>query len=479
MEMQHNGIAKIKVIGVGGGGNNAVNRMIDAEITSAEFVAVNTDKQALSNSKAKHTLVIGMEETHGLGAGADPAVGEKAAISSSAELRSQLKGVDLLFITAGMGGGTGTGAAPIIANIAHEMGILTVAVVTKPFEFEGIRRMRNAEKGVENLRKYVDTLVVIPNQKLLEVLPEQTTMVDAFIHADDVLKKAVQGISDMIVVPSLINLDFADVRSIMKQRGLAHMGIGEAEGPDRMLKAVRQAVMSPLLETNIGGSSGIILNVIGGPSLTLAEVAKASKKVQEAVDESANIIFGAGIDSNLGDKVQITLIATGFGCIPVEQYGRDNVDYYVQEQPSTTSMSNEEFRRLFTIDESEAAKENVVNNNIVDNNQNAYTLRPVNNGGYTNPTQSSIPQYNQDNGYNTPNFGNYNTNNNSNYGQPNSGNQYSNMNFGQNNTQMPNDFSQRNQVRNPFADNNMPKHDDEKDTSRLPAFIRRIINKQG
>ena len=276
------GTARIKVIGVGGGGNNAVNRMIDANITSAEFVAVNTDLQALRLSKAPTKIQIGAKLTHGLGAGANPNVGKEAAEESIDEIRDVLNDVDMLFITAGMGGGTGTGAAPIIAKIAQEKGILTVAVVTKPFSFEGRPREQNAEMGIERLKEYVDTLVVIPNEKLKDVLPADTPMVEAFMHADDVLRNAIRGISDLIVIPSMINLDFADVRSIMKNKGFAHMGIGRGSGTDKTINAVREAVMSPLLETNIGGASGVILNIVGGMKITLSEVSLACEKVREA-----------------------------------------------------------------------------------------------------------------------------------------------------------------------------------------------------
>ncbi len=306
------GTARIKVIGVGGGGNNAVNRMIDANITSAEFVAVNTDLQALRLSKAPTKIQIGAKLTHGLGAGANPNVGKEAAEESIDEIRDVLNDVDMLFITAGMGGGTGTGAAPIIAKIAQEKGILTVAVVTKPFSFEGRPREQNAEMGIERLKEYVDTLVVIPNEKLKDVLPADTPMVEAFMHADDVLRNAIRGISDLIVIPSMINLDFADVRSIMKNKGFAHMGIGRGSGTDKTINAVREAVMSPLLETNIGGASGVILNIVGGMKITLSEVSLACEKVREAVSDDANIIFGAGVYETLGDEVVVTLIATGF-----------------------------------------------------------------------------------------------------------------------------------------------------------------------
>ena len=305
-------VARIRVIGVGGGGNNAVDRMIDAGIKSAEFVAMNTDYQALIRSKAELKIQLGAELTKGLGAGADPSIGEKAAQESIDQIKEVLQDNDLVFITAGMGGGTGTGAAPVVASIAREMGILTVAVVTKPFNFEGKKRMENAEKGIENLRQYVDTLVIIPNEKLLSVVPKGTPIVKAFQVADDVLRQGIQGISDLIVNPALINLDFNDVRTVMSDKGLAHMGIGCGEGENRTLEAVRQAVQSPLLETDIEGATGVIINVTGGLDISLSEVAEASKLVQDGVDSSANIIFGAGVDEELGDKVGVTIIATGF-----------------------------------------------------------------------------------------------------------------------------------------------------------------------
>ncbi|MBE7082672.1 MAG: cell division protein FtsZ [Clostridiales bacterium] len=305
-------VANIKVIGVGGGGNNAVNRMIDANITSAQFVAINTDKQALLLSKAEHRLQIGEKLTRGLGAGADPEIGQKAAEESKVSISEMLKDCDLVFITAGMGGGTGTGAAPVVAQIAKEMGILTIAVVTKPFGFEGRTRIANCEKGLENLRKYVDTLVIIPNDKLLKLVPKGTPIIEAFMYADDVLRQGIQGISDLIVTPSLINLDFADVRSVMKNRGLAHMGIGHSKGENKTIEAVRQAVSSPLLETTIEGATGVIINVKGGLDLPLDEVYEAADLVKEVVDPSCNIIFGSGIDESMNDEVEITIIATGF-----------------------------------------------------------------------------------------------------------------------------------------------------------------------
>lgn len=305
-------ICQIKVIGIGGGGNNAVNRMIASNIKSAQFVAINTDKQALMMSKAKDQIQIGEKLTRGLGAGADPEVGRKAAEESKSLIAEKLKGADLVFITAGMGGGTGTGAAPIVASIAKEMGILTIAVVTKPFNFEGKRRMENAESGIANLSKCVDTLVVIPNDRLLQVVPKGTPMVDAFKYADDVLRQGIQGISDLIATPSLINLDFADVRTVMKNRGLAHMGIGEGKGDNRNIDAVRQAVASPLLETTIEGAQAVIINITGGFDMTLDEVNDAVRLVKEVVDDSANTIFGATIDENYNERLLVTVIATGF-----------------------------------------------------------------------------------------------------------------------------------------------------------------------
>ena len=305
-------VANIKVIGIGGGGNNAVNRMISANITSASYVAINTDKQDLLMSNADQRLQIGEKITRGLGAGADPDTGFKAAEESKASITEILKDTDLVFITAGMGGGTGTGAAPVIAQIAKDMGILTIAVVTKPFSFEGRRRLENADRGLENLKKYVDTLVVIPNDKLFQLVPKGTPIIEAFRYADDVLRQGIQGISDLIVTPGLINLDFADVRSIMKNKGLAHMGIGHAKGENKTIEAVRQAVSSPLLETTIEGATGVLLNVKGGLDLPLDQVYEAADLVKQVVDPTCNIIFGSGIDDAMNDEVEITIIATGF-----------------------------------------------------------------------------------------------------------------------------------------------------------------------
>ena len=306
------GVARIKVIGVGGAGNNAVNRMIEAGIQSASYIAVNTDKQILLLSKAENKIQIGSALTKGLGAGAEPEVGRAAAEESKEVLTEAVKDTDLLFITAGMGGGTGTGAAPVIAKIARDLKILTIAVVTEPFNFEGKKRMDNTAKGLENLRKYVDTLIIIPNDKISCVVPKNTPMMEALRVADEILKQGIRGIADLIVNPALINLDFADVRTILKDQGLAHMGVGVAMGENRIIEAVRLAVNCPLLTTTIEGAKGVILNIVGGNDLTMDEVQTAATLVQSVVDYSANIIFGACIDSNINDEVEVTVIATGF-----------------------------------------------------------------------------------------------------------------------------------------------------------------------
>ena len=306
------GVARIKVIGVGGAGNNAVNRMIEAGIQSASYIAVNTDKQILLLSKAENKIQIGSALTKGLGAGAEPEVGRAAAEESKEVLTEAVKDTDLLFITAGMGGGTGTGAAPVIAKIARDLKILTIAVVTEPFNFEGKKLMDNTAKGLENLRKYVDTLIIIPNDKITCVVPKNTPMMEALRVADEILKQGIRGIADLIVNPALINLDFADVRTILKDQGLAHMGVGVAKGENRIIEAVRLAVNCPLLTTTIEGAKGVILNIVGGNDLTMDEVQTAATLVQSVVDYSANIIFGACIDSNINDEVEVTVIATGF-----------------------------------------------------------------------------------------------------------------------------------------------------------------------
>lgn len=306
------GRARIKVIGVGGAGNNAVNRMLDAGINCAEYYVVNTDSQILALSPCENKIQIGGALTKGLGAGADPDIGRAAAEESKEELTEAVKGTDLLFITAGMGGGTGTGAAPVIAKIARDMKILTVAVVTEPFGFEGKKRMENTVKGLENLKKYVDTLIIIPNDKIKTVVAKNTPMREALRVADEILKQGIKGIAELIVNPSLINLDFADVRTILKDKGIAHLGVGVAKGDNRIIEAVRVAVNCPLLETTIEGARGVILNVVGGDDLTFDEVADAAELVRSVVDASANIIFGARIDPNVQDEVEITVIATGF-----------------------------------------------------------------------------------------------------------------------------------------------------------------------
>lgn len=307
-----NNVCNIKVVGVGGAGNNAVNRMIEAGITSAYFVAVNTDQQVLNMSKADKTITIGKQITKGLGAGAKPEVGCMAAEESEQEIRQMLEGSNLVFIACGLGGGTGTGAAPVIAKISKEMGILTIGVVTKPFAFEGAKRLANAEQGLRELKKYVDTLVIIPNDKLYQILRKDISLFDAFRYADDVLRQGVQGVSELIVKPSLINLDFADVSTIMKDKGLAHMGIGRGRGEYKTMEAVRQAVTSQLLETSIEGATGILINITGGRDLSLAEIYEAVDLVRNVVDKDCNIIFGATIDENLKNEVQVTVIATGF-----------------------------------------------------------------------------------------------------------------------------------------------------------------------
>jgi cell division protein FtsZ len=308
-----NYLAVIKVAGVGGGGTNAVNRMVDAGLSGVEFIAVNTDAQALMMCDSDVKIHIGSTATRGLGAGADPSVGHAAAQETRDELKEALKGADMIFITAGEGGGTGTGAAPILADLGRELGALTVGVVTKPFGFEGRKRSQQADQGIESLRDRVDTLIVIENDRLLQVVERQTSVVDAFRMADDVLRQGVQGITDLITVPGLVNLDFADVRTIMREAGSALMGIGTASGDNRATEAARAAVSSPLLESSIEGATGILLNITGGPDIGLFEVNEAAEVVTSAADQNANIIFGAVIDEAMGDEVRVTVIATGFG----------------------------------------------------------------------------------------------------------------------------------------------------------------------
>ena len=305
-------LAVIKVVGIGGGGSNAVNRMVDAGLKGVEFVVVNTDAQALLMCDADVKLHIGAQATRGLGAGANPEVGRAAAMESRDEVKEVLKGADMVFVTAGEGGGTGTGGAPVVAEIARDLGALTVGVVTRPFSFEGLKRAEQAQLGISELQDKVDTLIVIPNDRLLQVVEPQTSVMDAFRLADDVLRQGVQGITDLITIPGLVNLDFADVRTIMRDAGSALMGIGEAEGPNRAAEAARAAVSSPLLEASIEGATGVLLNISGGPDIGLFEVNEAAEVVTGAADQNANVIFGAVIDEALGGSVRVTVIATGF-----------------------------------------------------------------------------------------------------------------------------------------------------------------------
>ncbi len=306
------GAATIKVIGVGGAGNNAVNRMLDLGIKNVDFIAINTDRQALQKSKASTKIQIGEKITRGLGAGANPDIGAQSAEESKTEISEALRGADMVFVTCGMGGGTGTGAAPIVAGLAKEMGILTIGVVTKPFTFEGKKRLAQAERGIESLKSKVDTLIVIPNDKLLQIIDRKTSMTEAFLMADDILRQGVQGISDLITVTGTVNLDFADVKTIMLNTGMAHMGTGYASGENKAEDAAKEAIQSPLLETSIEGARGVIINITGGEDLGLQEVNTAAELIQRSVDPEANIIFGTVIDPNMSDSIKITVIATGF-----------------------------------------------------------------------------------------------------------------------------------------------------------------------
>jgi cell division protein FtsZ len=321
--------ALIRVIGIGGGGSNAVNRMIRAEMMGVEFIACNTDAQALLQSDAPHKIRIGDKITRGLGAGGDPGIGQRAAEEDSEKIYEALKDSDMVFITAGMGGGTGSGAAPVIAEVARDVGALTIGVVTKPFSFEGAKRRLTAEKSCETLRDKVDTLITIPNDRLKDVVQKNTSIVDAFRVVDDVLRQGVQGISDLITVPGLINLDFADVRTVMKNAGSALMGIGRASGENRAAEAARQAIASPLLEISITGAQGVLFNVTGGPGLGLFEINEAAEIIKETADPEANIIFGTVIDERMGDDVMITVIATGFDTGRKREFQRSDVPYTV------------------------------------------------------------------------------------------------------------------------------------------------------
>jgi cell division protein FtsZ len=340
MSQTGNYLAVFKVIGIGGGGTNAVNRKVDAGLSGVEFIAVNTDAQALLMTDADVKIQVGADSTRGLGAGADPAVGLTAAQESRDDLKDALKGADMIFITAGEGGGTGTGGAPIVAELGQELGALTVGVVTRPFAFEGRKRADQAEKGIDQLRDRVDTLIVIENDRLLQVVERQTSVVDAFRMADDILRQGVQGITDLITEPGLVNLDFADVRTIMRDAGSALMGIGSASGENRAAEAARTAVSSPLLEASIEGATGILLNVTGGSGIGLFEVNEAAEVVTGAADQNANVIFGAVIDDAMGEEVKVTVIATGFGAKTGRRRRRDRTE---QEAPLPALAASEEF----------------------------------------------------------------------------------------------------------------------------------------
>ncbi len=410
--------ARILVIGVGGAGNNAVNRMIDENIAGVEFLGINTDKQALQFCKAPTAMQIGEKLTKGLGAGAKPEMGEKAAEENADELAQAMKGADMVFVTCGMGGGTGTGAAPVVAKIAKDMGILTVGVVTKPFRFEARTRMSNAVAGIERLKESVDTLIVIPNDRLLEIVDRRTTMPDALKKADEVLQQAVQGITDLINVPGLINLDFADVQTVMTDKGIAHIGIGHAKGDEKALEAVKQAVSSPLLETTIEGASHVIINISG--DISLIEANEAASYVQEMAGDDANIIFGAMYDENAQDEASITVIATGLDMqseTPVSKV-MTNFSNPNFKQPKAAAPQNQPVNQ-------EAAATAATPGYNQNFNQN------YNNGNYT------APAYNNNNSNN-----NSNQNNNQNY--QNNNQNYNNQNYAGSNYQKPNYNAQNN-----------------------------------
>ncbi len=332
VDVEH--FAQIKVIGVGGGGNNAINRMIEAGLKGVQFIAINTDKQALYSSKAETKINIGEKLTKGLGAGANPEVGQKAAEESTDDLHKIIQGADMVFVTAGMGGGTGTGAAPVVAKLAKEQGILTVGVVTKPFTFEGKRRRDQADVGIKYLKKYVDSLVIVPNDKLLQVSEKQTSMIEAFRMADDVLRLGVQGISDLIADAGLINLDFADVKTIMSDKGIAHMGVGKGKGDSRVGDAVKEAIESPLLETSIEGASAILLNIMGGYDLGMLEVNEAADLIEKSADPEAIVIFGASIKEDIKDEIYITVIATGF------EGGKKEIEFKMEDENKEDKVSD-------------------------------------------------------------------------------------------------------------------------------------------
>ncbi|MEH7222475.1 cell division protein FtsZ [Bacillus sp. JJ1566] len=338
-------LATIKVIGVGGGGNNAVNRMIEHGVQGVEFIAVNTDAQALNLSKAEIKMQIGGKLTRGLGAGANPEVGKKAAEESREQIEEALKGADMVFVTAGMGGGTGTGAAPVIAQISKDLGALTVGVVTRPFTFEGRKRQTQAAGGIAAMKESVDTLIVIPNDRLLEIVDKNTPMLEAFREADNVLRQGVQGISDLIAVPGLINLDFADVKTIMSNKGSALMGIGVATGENRAAEAAKKAISSPLLETSIDGAQGVLMNITGGTNLSLYEVQEAADIVASASDQEVNMIFGSVINENLKEEIVVTVIATGFKETEIEQPRPSRPSFGAKPQPQVQAAPRREVKR--------------------------------------------------------------------------------------------------------------------------------------
>lgn len=356
LDLNNGNFAKIKVIGVGGGGNNAVNRMVDFGLQGAEFIVVNTDKQALYLSKCEHKVQIGEKLTKGLGSGGDPEVGRKAAEESREDLEAIIKGADLVFVAAGLGGGTGTGAAPVIADIARQMNILTVGFVTKPFWFEGHPRAKAAEKGFDELKSTVDTIVTIPNDRLLSVVGKGTPLLEAFKVADDVLRQGIQGITDLIAKPALINLDFADVRTVMMERGIAHMGIGVGYGENKTIDAAKQAIQSPMLDTSIEGAKGILFNVTGDSALSLIDIEEASKLIHQVADPEAKIFIGAEIDPNLEDEVRITVIATGFEGNQKEKSGISIMDILSKQDLEPSQAPKEESSTKRAVPEKPAAK---------------------------------------------------------------------------------------------------------------------------
>lgn len=344
-------LANIKVIGIGGGGNNAVNRMIETGVKGVDFISINTDSQALQTSLATKKIQVGNKLTKGLGAGANPEIGKAAADESREELYKLLQGADMIFITAGMGGGTGTGAAPVVAQIAKEVGALTIGVVTKPFSFEGKKRMKQATEGIEKLSQFVDSLIIVQNDRLLELADKRTPMLQAFRMADDVLRQGVQSISDLIVIPALINLDFADVRTIMSENGAALMGIGRASGDNRAQEAAIASISSALLDTSIDGAKGILLSITGGDDLTLFEVNEIANIVTEACDDSVNVIFGAAIDSSIEDDISVTVIATGFET----EYSKKSPKKIVKEEAEDEEQEDEDEEDEYKIDKLDLA----------------------------------------------------------------------------------------------------------------------------